>query len=174
MISLKDISVNEYNPYYQPYINALRITELFDALNKSYEDTLTLLENRTEEELLYRYGKDKWTIKEIIQHVIDAERILCYRALRFSRNDSTDLPGYDESWFVNFSNANDRPITDLLTEFHCVRSATRSLFKSFTDEMLTRTGIANNAEMSVRAAGLIIAGHHWHHLNVIENKYLNR
>jgi hypothetical protein len=174
MISVKDISTNEYNPYYQTYIDALRVTELFDALNISYEDTLILLENRTEEELLYRYGKDKWTIKEIIQHLIDAERILCYRALRFSRNDSTDLPGYDESWFVDYSNANDRTITDLLTEFHCVRSSTRSLFKSFTDEMLLRTGMANNTEMSVRAAGIIIAGHHWHHLNVIKERYLNR
>lgn len=173
MIRSTDISPNEYNPYYQTYIDALRVTELFDALNKSYEDTLTLLENRTEEELLYRYGDDKWTIKEILQHLIDAERILCYRALRFSRNDSTELPGYDESWFVDFSNANERPITDLLSEFHCVRSATRSLFKSLTNEMFTRSGIANGSEMSVRAAGLIISGHNWHHLNVIKERYLN-
>ncbi|MDP2089084.1 MAG: DinB family protein [Flavobacteriaceae bacterium] len=173
MISSKDISENEYNPSYQPYINTLKVPELFGALNKSYEDTLTLLENLTEDKLLYRYGEDKWTIKEIVQHLIDAERILCYRALRFSRNDSTDLPGYDENWFVNFSNANERPITDLLAEFHCVRSATVSLFKSFTEEMLIRTGVANTSEMSVRAAGLIIAGHQWHHLNVIKERYLS-
>jgi hypothetical protein len=172
MITKQDISSNEYNPYYQPYLDALKVPELFSALEKSYEDTLSLLENRTENELLYCYGENKWTIIEIVQHLIDAERILCYRALRFSRNDSTNLPGYDESWFVDYSNANNRVITDLLTEFHCVRSATHSLFKSFTDEMFLRTGIANESEMSVRAAGLIIAGHHWHHLNVIKERYL--
>lgn len=173
MISVQNISSNEYSPGYQPYIDSLQVPELFSALEKSYEDTLTLLEIRTETELLYRYGPDKWTIKEIIQHLIDAERILCYRALRFSRNDSTNLPGYDENWFVEYSIANSREITDLLSEFHCVRSATNSLFKSFNTEMLERTGVANESEMSVRAAGLIIAGHHWHHLKVIKERYLS-
>lgn len=174
MIYAKDISANEYNPYYQPYVKALKDTELFEALNKSFESTLALLENRTEDELLYQYEKNKWTIKEIVQHLIDAERIFCYRALRFSRNDRTDLPGYDENWFVDFSKANNRTITDLLTEFHSVRSASVSLFKSFSDEMLLRTGVANKAEMSVRAAGIIIAGHNWHHLNVIKALYLTQ
>ena len=173
MININDISTNEYNPNYQPYINALKETELFMALDKSHQDTIALLENLNETELLYRYGADKWTIKEIVQHLMDAERILCYRALRFSRNDSTDLPGYDENWFVNFSNANERSIADLLTEFYGVRSATQSLFKSFTDEMFIRSGVANKSKMSVRAAGLIIAGHQWHHLNVIKERYLS-
>jgi hypothetical protein len=173
MINIHDISTNEYNPNYQPYINALKETELFAALDKSYIDTVDLLKNLNETELLYRYGKDKWTIKEIVQHLIDAERIFSYRALRFSRNDSTDLPGYDENWFVNFSNANERSMTDLLKEFYCVRSATQSLFKSFTDEMFLRSGIANRTVMSVRAAGLIISGHQWHHLNVIKDRYLS-
>lgn len=173
MISINDISENEYNPNYQPYLNALKETELFAALDKSYQDTIDLLQNLNETELLYRYGEDKWTIKEIVQHLIDAERILSYRALRFSRNDSTDLPGYDENWFVNFSNANERSIADLRTEFHCVRSATQSLFKSFSDEMFLRSGVANQSKMSVRAAGLIISGHQWHHLNVIYDRYLS-
>lgn len=172
MVSLQSISSNEYNPNYQTYLNALKTNELFEALDKSYADTLAMLENCTDTKLHYRYGENKWTIKEIIQHLIDAERILCYRALRFSRNDSSELPGYDENWFVEFSNANQREITDLLSEFHCVRSATISLFKSFNQEMLERSGIANESEMSVRAAGLIIAGHHWHHLNVIRERYL--
>lgn len=174
MINIIDISADEYNPYYQPYINALKVTELFEALNKSYEDTLELLENRTEDELLYRYGEDKWTIKEIVQHLMDAERILCYRALRFSRNDSTNLPGYDENLFVNYSNANKRSLASFLTELKDVRNATISLFKSFTDEMFVKSGNANQSNMSVRAAGFIIAGHQWHHLNVIKERYLSK
>lgn len=172
MILSKDILENEYNPYYQPYINALKEVELFTALDKSYKDTIDLLENLHENELLFRYADDKWTIKEIVQHLIDAERVFSYRALRFSRNDNTNLPGYDENLFVSNSHANERTIYDLLTEFQNVRSATKSLFKSFTDEMFVKTGIANDAEMSVRAAGFIISGHQWHHLNIIKERYL--
>ncbi len=172
MILLKEISIDEYNSNYQAYIDALRVTELFSGLEKSYGDTLVMLQHLTEQELLYRYKENKWTIKEIIQHLIDAERILCYRAMRFSRNDSTNLPGYDENWFVTNSMANERPITDLLSEFHSVRLATKSLFNSFTAEMFLRTGIANEAKMSVRAAGFVISGHQWHHLNIIKTRYL--
>ncbi|MBS3993250.1 MAG: DinB family protein [Bacteroidetes bacterium] len=172
MVSLHSISSNEYNPYYQPYINAVKTNDLFEAFDLSYTDTLVLLENCSTKQLNYQYEINKWTIKEIIQHIIDAERILCYRALRFSRNDSSNLPGYDENWFVEYSNAKEREIPDLLSEFHSVRSASISLFKSFTHEMLERTGIANESEMSVRAAGLIIVGHNWHHLKIVKERYL--
>lgn len=173
MISAKDISANEYNPYYQPYIKSLKETELFIALDKSFKEMVDLLENLNENELLYKYDENKWSIKEIVQHLMDSERIFSYRALRFARNDSTNLPGYDENWFVNFSDANKRSIADLLQEFKCVRSATVYLFKSFTAEMFLKSGIANQSTMSVRAAGLIIAGHQWHHLNIIKERYLS-
>jgi len=172
MVSLQSIAAKEYNPYYQPYIDAITTNDLFEALDLSYTDTLTLLEAYSEAQLTYRYAPDKWTIKDIVQHLIDAERILCYRALRFSRNDSSNLPGYDENWFVAYANANQREITDLVTEFQTVRNATVSLFKSFNSEMLIRSGIANQSEMSVRAAGLIIVGHNWHHLTIIKERYL--
>jgi uncharacterized damage-inducible protein DinB len=163
---------NEYAPFYASYIKALGKVELFEVLATSSEELITSLQNLSEEKLVFRYEEGKWTIKELIQHIIDAERVLSYRALRFSRNDATDLPGFDEDWYVANSNGNDRNLSDLLNEFSHLRNATIALFKSFTSEMFLMTGSANNSDMSVRALGFIIAGHQIHHLNIIKERYL--
>jgi len=97
---------------------------------------------------------------------------MSYRALRFSRNDATELQGFDENWYVDNSNGNDRNSNDLIDEFTCTRRASISLFKSFTDEMLLLSGTANGSDMSVRALGFIIAGHQMHHLKMIRERYL--
>lgn len=173
MICSNEISNTEYNAYYQPYIKSLKETELFTTFDKSLEDTLNLIENLNETELLFRYAEGKWTIKEIVQHLLDAERIFAYRALRFSRNDSTNLPGYDEDSFVFNSDANKRSKADLLLEIKSVRNATVTLFNSFNQEMFLKSGIANQSTMSVRAAGFIICGHQWHHLKIIQERYLS-
>ncbi len=99
---------SEYAPFYKNYIKGLGNVDLFKILHSSLEDTLNTLQNLTEEKLMYRYAEGKWTIKEILQHIIDAERVLSYRALRFSRNDTSELKGFDEDWYVNNSNGNDR------------------------------------------------------------------
>jgi len=166
------VNENEYAPFYKNYIKSLGTVDLFEILNNSLEDLLLTIKHLPEEKLNFSYQEGKWTIKELVQHIIDAERVLSYRALRFSRNDSTDLQGFNEDWYVENSNGNDRNIEDLLNEFSFVRNSTISLFKSFSDEMFTLSGSINGGDMSVRALGFIIAGHQIHHLKVIQEKYL--
>lgn len=166
------LSENEYAPYYSNYIKAIENLDFFETLETSLNEAIAFLEAIPNEKLKYRYAKEKWTIKEILQHIIDTERILSYRALRFSRNDATDLPGFDENWYVIHSNANQRDFTDLINEFFCTRKSTQSLFKSFSEEMMLKIGSANESEFTVRALGFIIIGHQKHHLQVIEERYL--
>ncbi len=163
---------NEYAPFYKTYINALGEVNLFDILKSSLDETLNTLKDLSEKKLMYRYAEGKWTIKELLQHIIDAERVLSYRALRFSRNDATDLHGFDEDWYVDNSHGNNRNFDELINEFTNIRNASISLFSSFTPEMLIMSGSANGSEMSVRALGFVIVGHHMHHLKIIKEKYL--
>ena len=166
------VNNNEYALFYSNYIKSLGNVDLFEVLNASLEDTLNTLKDLPEEKLVFRYDDGKWTIKELIQHIIDAERVLSYRALRFSRNDPTDLQGFDEDWYVGNSNGNERDFKELLEEFINLRKASISLFKSFTNEMFKMLGTANGSIMSVRALGFIIAGHQMHHLKIMKEKYL--
>jgi len=162
----------EFAPFYENYIHSLGEVELLEILNQSSVQLIELISNLTEEKLNYGYAKGKWSIKEILQHLIDTERILSYRALRFSRNDLTDIPGFNEDFYVENSNGKTRSKESLLNEFSLVRNSTIALFNSFSDKMLTNLGTANNSKMSVRALGFIIAGHQTHHLKVIKEKYL--
>lgn len=171
-MNTKELNDHEYAPFYKPYVDALGEVNLFDILEDSLELTLKLLADLPEEKLTYRYARKKWTIKELLQHIIDAERVLSYRALRFSRNDATDLQGFDEDWYVANSNGNERDFSDILEEFMLVRKSSIALFKSFEDKMTPMIGTANGSEMSVRALGFVIAGHHMHHLKIIQEKYL--
>ena len=163
---------NEYAPFYASYIKALGKVDLFEVLKNSSEDLIDTLQNLPKEKLVFKYEEGKWTIKELVQHIIDTERILSYRALRFSRNDATDLPGFNENWYVDCSFANKRDFNELLDEFSLLRKTTIALFKSFTPEMFLMTGSANKSDMTVRALGFIIAGHQMHHLKTIKEKYL--
>lgn len=117
------------------------------------------------------YAPSKWTAKDILQHLIDNERIMSYRAMRFARNDKTALPGYDEELFGANTTANSRTIEDLLEEFLLVRKSTIALFKSFSDEMLHREGISFNQRISPLALGFVLIGHPIHHLNVLKERY---
>jgi hypothetical protein len=126
-----------------------------------------------EEKLNYRYAEGKWTIKEILAHLIDDERIYTYRALRFARNDMTELPGFDQNAYAPQSGANERTMDDLLEEFAAVRRSTIALFNSFDDRVWTRTGVGSGNVMSVRAAAYHIAGHELRHVNTIKERYLS-
>ena len=141
---------------------------LRSEFKKAYDFYLTV----SEDKLVYRYAEGKWTIKEIISHLIDTERIFCYRALRFARQDKTPVAGFDENDYVEASNANNRAIEELLEEYASVRAASISLFKSFSDADLLRKGMAGSGEVSVRALGFLIIGHEKHHINVIKERYL--
>ncbi|NEW79869.1 MAG: DinB family protein [Gelidibacter sp.] len=171
-MNLSQINENEYNPHYKHYILELENVDLFEILTTSAEELLETVKDLSEEKLVFRYAEGKWTIKELVQHLIDTERIMSYRALRFSRNDATELQGFDENWYVENSNGNNRNFNDLVEEFTCTRRASISLFKSFTQEMLTLSGTANESDVTVRALGFIIAGHQVHHLKIIKERYL--
>ena len=166
------LNTSEYAPFYGGYIQTIGEVDLFEILKSSAEDLLSTLENLPEEKLVFRYAEGKWTIKELVQHIIDAERVLSYRALRFSRNDATHLEGFDEDWYVANSSGNNRDLKDLLDEFSYVRNGTIAMFKSFSPEIFSLTGSANGSDFSVRALGFIIAGHQTHHLNIIKKKYI--
>ena len=166
------LPVKEYAEYFFPYISVLGDVTLIEELEISLHEFIRFVQNIPMDKFDFRYAEGKWTIKEIIQHVIDTERIFAYRALRISRNDQTPLPGFDENAYVNNTQANDRNLQDLLTELSAVRHSNIFLFKSFSSEQLERTGIASNAGISVRAIGFIMIGHQKHHQKVFEERYL--
>ena len=164
---------NEYAPFYANYISQVSDEyTLQEELEISLHRFIKFVQDIPMDKFDYRYAEGKWTIKDIILHLIDAERIFTYRALRFARNDKTDLPGFEENDYVDEANANSRSIMDLLTELSAVRHATLLLFKSFNDYKLLRIGTANNNQMSVRALGFVIIGHQNHHQRIFEERYL--
>lgn len=165
---------NEYASFYKPYILAASASDkgIVANLQDSLVHFFELLSEVSEEKQLFAYAENKWTIKELVQHMIDTERVMAYRALRISRNDTTALAGFDENDYVSNGNANQIPFVELLKEFSLVRKSTIAMFKGFTDEMLLRKGIASETEVSVRALGSILTGHVLHHLKIIEERYL--
>lgn len=166
------LPVNEYSSFNATYIQAAENVEMIEELEISLHDFIRFVQNIPMDKFDYRYAEGKWTIKDIIQHIIDTERIFAYRALRISRNDETPLPGFDENHYVDNTDANSRNIQDLLAEFSAVRHANLFLFKSFSEEQMKRTGTASNTVVSVRAIAFIIIGHLKHHQKVFQERYL--
>ena len=146
--------------------------ELMDGLRTGMDHFVSQVNGIPEEKLTYAYGEGKWTVLEVLVHLIDTERIFQYRALRFYRNDKTALPGFDQDEYVPASNANKRTKESIIKEFLAVRQSTIALFETFEEGELNRTGLASSAKMSVGAAGLIISGHQKHHQAILENRYL--
>lgn len=167
-----DIPESEYSIFNATYINEAGDGDLYEDLEISLHDFIRFVQDIPMDKFDYRYAEGKWTIKEIIQHIIDTERIFAYRALRISRNDIIPLPGFDENDYALNTNANERHLQSLLTELSIVRQSTLALFKSFSEEQLKRIGIASNNEISVRAIGFIIIGHQKHHQKVYKERYL--
>lgn len=164
----------EFPPYAIMYIKLLPDDGLLlKHLKENFDKTKEFMLSLPEEKLTYRYAKNKWTIKEILVHIIDDERIYAYRALCFARNDKTELPGFEQDDYALFSNANERSIENILNEYEAVRNATITLFESFDEAALLRKGIANKNKATVRALGYHLAGHELHHINIIKEKYLN-
>ncbi len=162
----------EYAPYTIMYIGLLPDDGLvLKHLQDNLQATKNFILSLPAEKLAHRYAEGKWTIKEILVHISDDERIYAYRALRFARNDKTELPGFEQDDYARYSGANERGLNDILEELTTVRNATISLFNSFDNEALTRAGVANGNIMSVRAAAYHIAGHELHHINIIKERY---
>ena len=163
---------SEYAPYYGRYISLVRGNDVLAALEEQSPETLAVLSGLSDEQGDYRYAPDKWSIKEIVGHLADSERILSCRALRFARNDRTPLPGFEQDDYVRYSGSADASLADLMEEFTCVRRATIALFQKLSPEAWMRRGIANDNEISVRALAYAIAGHELHHRQVLRDKYL--
>lgn len=163
---------NEHAAYYSRYIDLVPDGNIIDLMDKQIEEAKNLLLGIDEEKSKFRYAADKWSIREVFGHVLDGERIFAYRALRFSRNDKTEIAGFEQNLYVPNSNHDNIKLSALLDEFTLVRKSNIYLFQTFTEEMWMRQGIASKNSVTVRAIPFIMAGHCTHHLNVIKNKYL--
>ncbi|MCB8978785.1 MAG: DinB family protein [Ardenticatenaceae bacterium] len=163
----------EYAPYAIIYIDQVPDDGLVvNHLQDNLKAVQTLVLSLPPEKLTSRWADGEWTIKEILVHIMDTERIFCYRALRFARNDDTELPGFEQDDYVPYTQANKRKIADILEEYSAVRQATITFFNSFVEETLTRAGIVSGQRVSVRALASMIAGHELHHLDSIKENYL--
>lgn len=172
MTTKADIISKEFKPYYELYLDRVSSdTELFEAFEQK-EELIQFFNTIPKEKYEFRYAPDKWTPKQILQHLIDTERIFMNRALRFAREDFTELPGYDENHYAEHCFSNKRSIGDMLEEFKIVRSSSISLFKSFDDRILTNIGKASGGAFSVRVIPFILCGHQKHHIHIIKERYL--
>lgn len=162
----------EYLPYYEKYISLVPDGDVLSLLEEQMVDTQSLLRGLPAAVSTYRYAPGKWSVNEVIGHVIDSERIFAARALRFARNDPTPLPGFEQDDYVRNSNFDEYPIAELASEWESVRRATVFLFKHLEEPAWMRRGVANNAEISVRALAYIIAGHELHHRDILRTRYL--
>ncbi len=166
------LSQDEYLPYFNNYIEQAGDVELMEGLGSGMKSMLNFYGSIVSDKLEYRYADGKWTIKEIINHLMDAERVFCYRAMRFARQDNATLLGFEENDYAVASKANNRSLESLVEEYRLLRLSTMALFESFDDDMLMRKGVAGSGEVSVRALGFLIIGHEKHHGNVIVERYL--
>ena len=160
------------NPFYKGYVEHVQHLDVHEALKVSGKTTVEVVRSIPESKGDFQYQPGKWTIKEVICHMLDVERIFAYRALRFARNDKTNLPGFEENDYAPEANARNRKMLDLADEMERLRHTTIDLYRSFTTEMLVRKGKANDAEMSVLNLGYVIAGHESHHRKILLDRYL--
>lgn len=160
-----------YPAYFSRYISQLPDTDVFPMMDQQAEALQNLLQGLTEEEALYAYGPGKWSIKEVMGHLIDTERIFAYRSLCISRQESQSLPGFDENAYVQQANFNQRTLASLLDEYKLMRLSHLALFRGMSPAMLERTGLVNNNLVSAQALIIISAAHERHHLNILRERY---
>ena len=168
---MSQFSIEEIPSFYHRYVNPLKGYDLIQVLGQTHQKTQNLFRDIEEANGDYSYSSGKWSVKEVICHMLDAERVFCFRALTFARGDKTELPGFDENTYAPEANAGARTVAELAKEAARLRATTIDLFRSFSEEMLTRAGIANTGDFTVRGIGYIIAGHELHHLNVLQERY---
>jgi DinB superfamily len=162
----------EYPPYTIAYISLVPDGDIVATLGKQLDDTLALIRSIPESRGDFRYAEGKWSIKEVIGHVIDGERVFAYRALRFARGDETPLSGFEQDDYVRTGGFDKRTLSDLADEYEHVRRSSISLFSNLDEDAWSRRGTANNNEASVRALAFIIAGHERHHVQILRTRYL--
>ena len=165
-------ATTEYAPYYGKYTSLVPDGDIVATLEQQLAATLNLLRGLPEERGNDRYAPDKWSIKEVIGHIADTERIMSYRALRIARGDTTPLPGFEQDGYITNGNFNARSLADLAAELETIRRATLFLFKHLSEEAWLRRGTASENEITVRALAHIIAGHELHHVEILRTRYL--
>ncbi|THU32412.1 DinB family protein [Niastella caeni] len=169
MVSRKEVTVPDF---YTTYINALQEDDLQEALANNTRRFRKLLKQIPHKKINYAYAEGKWTIKELLQHIIDAERVFIYRALTFARQDPAPLPGFDENTWAITAKAPKRKWNELVDEFKALRSANELFLNSLDDDQLRQTGSANNNTISVAGLAFVCAGHVAHHMRIIRERYL--
>lgn len=163
---------SEYGEFYHTYISKVKEDDLLTALRNQTAVSLQFWQEIPGAKLDHAYATGKWTIKQVLQHLIDAERIFAYRALRFARRDLTPLASFNENSYADEARVEHRSWTDMLEEFQMVRNASEHLFRSFDGEEMERSGVASNNPITVRSLGYIIVGHAIHHQGIVKERYL--
>lgn len=169
---LKRPDPSEYVAYYGRYIDLVADGPIVEVLRSQLRDTLDLLRSIPEAKASHRYAPEKWSIKEVVGHVADGERVFAYRALRFARADTTELPGFEENEYVKHADFGARSLSHLVDELEAIRGATIRLFEGLGDDAGSRKGIASGNPVTVQALAYIIAGHERHHVKILRERYL--
>ncbi|MFF2752995.1 DinB family protein [Psychrobacillus sp. NPDC058041] len=169
----KLLEKNEYAPYYSTYVELVSDGDFIQTLVQQMEETIALLQDISDHQAHFRYAPEKWTLKEVIGHIADTERIMSFRLVSIARGETVALPGYNDNEYVQNASFNKQAVEDLLQNLYIVRQSTIHLIKSLSSEDLLRRGTANNSEVTVRALIVIIAGHELHHRNIIRDRYIS-
>jgi hypothetical protein len=164
---------SEFGAHFGRYINLVEDPDIIRVLENQLASTRALLAGISDETSVLRYEPGKWSIRELAGHVVDSERVFAYRALRFARNDKTELPGFDQDTFAANANFHNLPMQDIRLEYESVRTSTLFLFKHLQPEAWGRRGVANQNEITVRALAFTIAGHELHHMAILKGRYLH-
>jgi hypothetical protein len=163
---------SEYAPYYEKYLSLVQGDDVLRILSAQIDRSLATLRGISDGRSLERYAPNKWSIREVVGHLIDSERIFGYRALRFARNDSQELPGFEQDDYIPYAHFDNRHWADLISEFDLVRRSNVLMFRGLDSEAWMRRGTANKANVTVRAIAYITAGHELHHMHIVRTKYL--
>lgn len=170
----KILGKDEFAPYYQSYVELVSEGDFHDLLVEGIDKTSNLVSQIPEEQGMFRYADNKWTIKELLGHMADTERIMAHRILSVVRGDAVSLPGFDEETYVQAASFNKQTINDLLQNLQAVRRSTIHLVKSIEADCMLKSGTANNCNVTARALIVIILGHELHHCNILKERYLSR
>jgi hypothetical protein len=168
---MKRPNKDEYALYYHTYIEKAPDGDVVKSMNKQISEVKRLFKNVSKKKSEFRYSPDKWSVKEVLGHILEAERVFSYRALRFAHNDNKDLHGFDENEYIRQANYNEIKLADLVEEFCALRASNVLMLKNFSEVMSLRTGTANGNKFSVRALAYIMYGHVNHHLKILKERY---
>ena len=171
-LEIEPPSTDEYDSYYQGYVDKVEGRQLSLILRQQRAKVLELLDGLSEEQAVYRYAPEKWSIKEVLGHLIDTERVFAYRAMSIARGEAQSLPGFDQDEYVQVGDFDQRSVESLRTEYEAVRNASIAFFESLDEASWRKTGTANDVTVSVRAIGYIVPGHEAHHLGILRERYL--